>query len=93
MENKLFGLISFAVLIEALITYFNEFFIIGISPWQMIISIILGITIAVAYGLDLPEYFNLKSKIPYVGEVITGILLSRGSNYIYDLLTSISKVN
>lgn len=93
MENKLFGLISFAVLIEALITYFNEFFIGGNSPWQMIISIILGITIAVAYGLDLPEYFNLKSKIPYVGAVITGILLSRGSNYIYDLLTSISKVN
>lgn len=93
MENKFLGLISFAVLIEALITYFNEFFVGGNSPWQMIISILLGVTIAVAYNLDLPEYFNLKSKIPYVGMIITGILLSRGSNYVFDLLTSITNIN
>ena len=52
----------------------------------MLFSIILGVTIAVAYKLDLPAYFNLTSEIPYVGCILTGILLSRGSNYIFDLL-------
>lgn len=86
MENKTFGLVTFAVLIEAIITYFNQFFVQESFCWEMLFSIILGVTIAVAYKLDLPAYFNLTSEIPYVGCILTGILLSRGSNYIFDLL-------
>ena len=52
-------------------------------------SIALGVVIAVAYKLDLPAHFNLESQIPYVGCVLTGILLSRGSNYIFDLLNKL----
>ena len=29
---------------------------------------------------------GVSTSIPFVGNVITGILVSRGSNYIYDLL-------
>lgn len=57
----------------------------------MFFSLILGILVAVAYKVDLPSYFNLKSDIPYIGSVLTGILLSRGSNYIFDLLEKLSK--
>lgn len=92
MENKTFGLVTFAVLIEAIITYFNQFFVQESFCWEMLFSIILGVTIAVAYKLDLPAYFNLTSEIPYVGCILTGILLSRGSNYIFDLITKISGV-
>ena len=92
MENKTFGIASFAILIEAIITYFNQFFVNGTLCWKMLFSIALGIIIAVAYKLDLPAHFNLNSQIPYVGCVLTGILLSRGSNYIFDLLNKISKI-
>ncbi len=92
MENKTFGIASFAILIEAIITYFNQFFVQENFCWQMLFSIALGIVIAVAYKLDLPAHFNLNSQIPYVGCVLTGILLSRGSNYIFDLLNKISKI-
>ena len=92
MENKTFGLVTFAVLIEAIITYFNQFFVQESFCWEMLFSIILGVTIAVAYKLDLPAYFNLTSEIPYVGCILTGILLSRGSNYIFDLITKIAGV-
>lgn len=92
MENKTFGIASFAILIEAIITYFNQFFVQENFCWQMLSSIALGIIIAVAYKLDLPAHFNLNSQIPYVGCVLTGILLSRGSNYLFDLLNKISKV-
>ena len=90
MENKTFGIVTFAVLIEAIITYFNEFYVQGNICWQMIFSMVLGVIIAVAYKLDLPSYFNLSSDIPYVGFILTGILLSRGSNYMYDLLNKLS---
>ncbi len=93
MENKSFGIASFAILIEAIITYFNQFFIQENFCWQMLFSIALGIVIAVAYKLDLPAHFNLNSQIPYVGCVLTGILLSRGSNYIFDLISKIVNIH
>lgn len=92
MEKKNFGTAVFAILIEAIITYFNQFFVKGNFCWEMVFSIALGIVIAIAYKLDLPSHFNLKSNVPYVGCVLTGILLSRGSNYLFDLLNKISKI-
>ena len=86
MENKTFEFVTFAILIESLITYISQFFIQESFCWQMALSLILGIIIAVAYKLDLPAHFNLNSQIPYVGCVLTGILLSRGSNYLFELL-------
>ena len=86
MENKTVEITSFAILIEAIITYFNQFFVQEDFCWQMLFSVVLGIVIAVAYKLDLPAHFNLNSQIPYVGCVLTGILLSRGSNYLFELL-------
>ncbi len=86
MENKTFGIAAFAILIEGIITYTNQFLVQENFCWQMALSLILGILVAVAYKLDLPSYFNLKSDIPYVGCILTGILLSRGSNYIFDLI-------
>ena len=89
MENKTFGIATFAILIEGIITYTNQFLIQENFCWQMALSLALGIIVAVAYKLDLPSYFNLKSDIPYIGCILTGILLSRGSNYIFDLITKI----
>ena len=86
MENKTTGIASLAILIEAIITYFNQFFVQENFCLQMLFSVVLGIVIAVAYKLDLPAHFNLNSQIPYVGCVLTGILLSRGSNYLFELL-------
>ncbi len=92
MENKTVGIASFAILIEAIITYFNQFLVQENFCWQMLFSLALGIVIAVAYKLDLPAYFNLKSDIPYVSCVLTGLLLSRGSNYLFDLITKLLNI-
>lgn len=91
MENKTLGITTFAILIEGIITYINQFFVQESFCWQMIFSLILGIVVAVTYKLDLLSYLNLKSDVPYIGSVLTGILLSRGSNYIFDLLEKLSK--
>lgn len=91
--NDVSKMIMVAVLVEGIITYINEFFISGIAPWQMILSLTLGIVIAVAYKFDLPKYLNMESQIPYVGCILTSVLISRGSNYLYDLISKITAIN
>ena len=42
MENKTFEFVTFAILIESLITYISQFFIQESFCWQMALSLILG---------------------------------------------------
>ena len=72
MNNKIVEIMSFAVFTESIITYFKEFFVNGDFSFSILFSIILGIVIAIAYKLDLPEYLNLKSSIRYIGNILTG---------------------
>lgn len=90
--KKAFSLISFSILIESTITYFNQFVVQGVFVWQMCLSIVFGIFIAIAYELNLLKYFDISSKIPYVDLIITGILISRGSNYVYDLISKLGSI-
>ena len=92
MKNKTYEFAAFTILIESLITYINQFFMQGNFCWQMVLSLTFGVVIAIAYKLDLPAHFDLKSEIPYIGCILTGILLSRGSNYIADLLSKLASL-
>lgn len=92
MNKYISKMIMVAILIEGIVTYFNEFFVSSNIPWQMIFSLILGMVISVSYELDLPNHLGLKSTIPYVGSILTGILISRGSNYLYDLINKLTKI-
>ena len=93
MENKIASIMPLAIIIEAAITYINQFFVSGEVCWQMLLSIVLGILISIAYEIDIPKYLNLNSRIPYLSNILTGILISRSSNYIYDLITKIIQIN
>ena len=92
MKQDVSKMVMITVLVEGIITYFNEFFVSGNAPWQMIFSLVLGIVVAIAYRFDLPRYLNMESNIPYVGCILTGILISRGSNYIYDLISKLTAI-
>lgn len=92
MKQDVSKMIMITVLVEGIITYFNEFFVSGNAPWQMIFSLVLGIVVAIAYKFDLPRYLNMEANIPYVGCILTGILISRGSNYIYDLISKLIEI-
>lgn len=89
MENKIASIMPLAIIIEAIITYINQFFVSGEFCWEMFLSIISGIFISISYEIDIPKYLNLNSRIPYLSNILTGILISRGSNYTYDLMTKI----
>ena len=83
---QFFGLVLMAVVIEGVITYIKEIFVNKNVMWQQVLGIVLGIVVAIGYNADLFALFGLTSTIPLLGCVLTGVLLSRGSNYIFDLV-------
>ena len=56
-------------------------------------ALVVGILIAFATGVDILSLVNLPSKIPALGLILTGILISRGSNFVHDILASIDNVH
>lgn len=50
-------------------------------------TIVIGLFLAFSYNIDVLAYLGLKDHIPYSGVFLTGILISRGSNFVHDLLT------
>ena len=83
---QFFGLALMAIVIEGVITYIKEIFVNKNVMWQQVLGIVLGIVVAIGYNADLFALFSLTSTIPLLGCVLTGVLLSRGSNYIFDLV-------
>lgn len=83
---QFFGLALMAIVIEGVITYIKEIFVNKNVIWQQVLGIVLGIVVAIGYNADLFALFGLTSTIPLLGCVLTGVLLSRGSNYIFDLV-------
>ena len=79
-----------AILIEAIITYLKTWVVDKKLQWQVIVSVILGVIVSIAYGLDIPAAVGITCAVPYIGCAITGILISRGSNYIFDLIKKIA---
>ena len=87
---QMFSVLVMSVIIEAVITYIKTIVVDKTIKWQVIVSMVLSIALSLAYGLDIPALVGIVSPISYVGNVLTGILVSRGSNYIFDLLKTIT---
>lgn len=83
------SLIYVAIIVEGIITYVKNFSSGQGFKWEMLVAVLIGIVVALAYNIDLFELVGLKGTVPYVGSVLTGILISRGSNYIFDLIKSL----
>lgn len=78
--------VMLAIVVEALITYAKDIAQNKKLCWEYIASIILGVALALIYRIDLITLaLGIEGTIPYVGMVLTGILLSRGSNYVWDI--------
>jgi hypothetical protein len=84
-----FGVIFLSIIVEGIITYIKEFFVNGKFQWQMLISIVVGVLVAAAYHVDLLALSGMQTPVPYLGSILTGILISRGSNYIFDLIKAL----
>ncbi|WP_461206950.1 hypothetical protein [Clostridium sp. DL1XJH146] len=64
----------------------------GKISFDRIGAIIVGIIIAIGTGADLFAVVGVPFKIPIIGIVLTGLLISRGANFLHDLIGSLSNL-
>lgn len=50
-----------------------------------VVSIIVGILVCVVTNVDLFAELGFVVSVPYLGSVLTGVIASRGSNFVHDI--------
>lgn len=88
-------IIAVAILIEGLVEYgknIADMFYGGDRKTAItqLVTIAVGIAIAFAFNADMFMPLGLTVN-HYIGMVLTGIIMSRGSNYVSDLITKIGQ--
>ena len=89
IETLVGGLLLLATLIEGTITYLTGENSPYTRPYLRYVSLALGIAAAVLYKADILLAVGLKGVTPWVGYVLTGVIIGRGSNYLNDFVTLI----
>ena len=88
--EKLTTILFFAVFIKAIIDYISKWYVDGQLEWKQIASCISGILLAFAFNLNAFETLGIQGN-HYVGVVLTGIVISGGSNLVHDAFASFGK--
>ena len=83
---ELVTILILAITVEALIEYAKLLFVDKAIVWKQVAALILGIGLSVLAGTDLYAVVGVTFSVPYVGVVLTGIIFSRGSNYVADFV-------
>jgi uncharacterized membrane protein (DUF441 family) len=78
-----------AFVVEALVEYSNLIFVNKTINWKQIVALVLGVGVAVLANVDLFAAVGVSFILPYVGSVLTGILFSRGANFLADFIKKI----
>ena len=55
-------------------------------------ALVVALILCVGVRLDILALLGINTTIPFLGIILTGILISRGSNFIHDLLVKIGQV-
>lgn len=88
MEAKeiIFSVLFFAILIEGTVEYVK----LAIQKsvyWEIIVAFAVSCVITIGYHLDFVKaLIGIEPGIPYLGNIISALVVSRGSNYVFDLV-------
>lgn len=55
-------------------------------------AILVGILLSILTGTDIMELVGVPMFIPYIGTILTGILISRGSNFVHDIMNNMNGI-
>lgn len=90
MVEMVTQLVIIAILVEALTEVFKSVFKDGRLNKSSILSIVVGLILAFTIDLDLFVTIGLTPTIPVIGVVATGLLISRGANFVHDTMSKIN---
>lgn len=54
-------------------------------------ALIVGLLIAIGANIEINKLLGIEIIFPYVDTILTGIIISRGSNFIHDLINKINE--
>lgn len=84
-------LIVFAVLIQFIVERLKA--ILGNKVMKYlpadVLAALLGILFAFMFSIDVFKYFDLNGTIPYVGNIISGLIISAGAPAIHEFIANI----
>jgi hypothetical protein len=89
LANAAIGIVLASVFVEGVVNVINNAATLY-KDWKYWAAILVSVLAAVVYSLDLFEGAGLDARVPFVGMVFTGIIISRGSNYLADILRRIT---
>ena len=88
MEAKeiIFAVLFFAILIEGTVEYVKLAIQKSIY-WEIIVAFAVSLVATIGYDLDFVKaLIGIEPSIPYLGNVVSALVVSRGSNYVFDLV-------
>lgn len=90
MAQPFIALFIVATLVEGIVEYFfaKED---KAQPWLKYAAAVIASVICVSYNLDILGLLGMVSPIPYVGNLLTGLVVGRGSNYLNDFISSVGE--
>ena len=83
--KSLTALVFFAILIEGMVEYIK----LGIQKnmcGEIIGAMVGGLVVAFGFHLDLFAAVGITTDVPFISTILTGIIVARGSNYVWDLI-------
>lgn len=88
--NTISQLVIMAFLVEATWETLKMTWQEGKANGDRIGALFIGLTLALAINIDILSAAGLESSFQYVGTILTGVLISRGSNFTHDLIAKLS---
>lgn len=89
---KIFSLIVVAIVGEAVWENLKMIWQKGKICVDRLGALIVSIILALDTGIDILYLAGVPTKIPLVGGILTGIVISRGANFTHDIVSSINNV-
>ena len=83
-------LVVIAILIEAIWENIKMIWQNGKVSIDMIGSLIISILVCILTKADIFPMVDVNISVPVIGSILTGIIVSRGANFVHDLFNKIS---
>lgn len=79
------AILLFSILVEGTVEYLKLSFQKKMCA-EIVGAFIFSLIITIGYKLDFFQaYLGLNPIVPYLGQVLTAVVMARGSNYMFDL--------
>lgn len=85
-------LVTSSLVVEALWESTKMFWQSGKFSYDRLGALAFGELVAIGGNIDFMATVGVPIKIPYIGLICTGILISRGSNFMHDLIQNVSNI-